>query len=108
MGARVSHIFWWVRRADGTPRKPDRIGARSDGPARRLVRVPDDSDLSALATLEPPDPPVRIERFSLETFGEPDLLPGWGRPIAESRVTKEDSTMRPDRDLIDTPFRADE
>ena len=80
MGARVSHIFWWVRRADGTPRKPDRIGARFDGPARRrVVRAPGDIDLSATDPFEMLDHPDRLETFSFETLGPVDLIPRLGR-----------------------------
>ena len=80
MGARVSHIFWWVRRADGTPRKADRLGACFDGLARRrLVRVPGDIDLSATDSFEMLDHPDRLETFSLETVGPVDLIPRLGR-----------------------------
>ena len=105
----VSHIFRWVRRADGSRRMPERPHPPFDRPARRgIASGPGDLDLSAPTTLEMSDDPIRLEAFSLETFGEPDVFSLPTRCVAASTASEEDFAMRREIDLIGAGFRADE
>ena len=103
MRSHVSRVLRWVRRADGTRRTHGRHVAPSNSLARRArAGWRDGIDLSAPAAPDVFEPPFRLEAFSLETFGEPDVFPRLPRAASPSAATERepDSHVCPPVELV--------